>query len=104
MEQEPKIEKDTVLQALREKGLDDPAVLEMVQQWTREQELKAEQDSSGRGKLLFDLDRQDLYLAAGMKDDALQNLLDLLGQADAEGYDDLRARIAAKIEEIKTLR
>ena len=103
MEQEPKIEKELVLQALREKGLIEETT-ELVLVWTRQQELLADQDSTGRKRLEIDLEKQDFYVAAGMIDDALQNLVDLLEQSVAEGHDDLCARIVTKIEEIKTLR
>lgn len=95
----PEVTKEEVLAALREKGLTEET-MELVLVWTRQQEALADQDPTGRKRLEIDLNKQDFYVAAGMSNDARQNLEELLLQAQAENAEDFVRAIEHKIKSL----
>lgn len=98
---ENKIEKQRVLEALRAKGLEDPETKALVIKWTEEQEEIVARENTPRATIVFNIERADLYLAAGDVEGELECLEDALYQAEQEGETELALQIAKKIEEIQ---
>src|ERR1041384_6393699 len=80
-----RVEKQRLLALLREKGIDDPDVLELVNQWYREQEALAEEEGTARARILFHMELVDVYIAYGDLDGALESVNHVLYQAQQEG-------------------
>ena len=77
-ENNEKIEKETVLEALRTKGPEDPETKEMVIKWTIQREAEVDKENTNRASIIFNIERTDLYLAAGDVEGALEHLEDVL--------------------------
>ncbi|MEK7187330.1 MAG: hypothetical protein AAB691_00600 [Patescibacteria group bacterium] len=104
---ERKVEKGEVIAAIRERGLGDPQVRELVSEWTLQQEerihgagLKGENVVQAR--IIFDIDRADLYVAAGDREGALAALEDARLQAHQENEMELYAEIMQKMDELES--
>jgi len=71
-----------IAELIREKGLNDPEVRELITQWTMRRETVV-----GRNRvdaIQFNIDRANVFLAAGEVDTALEDLFDAAWNADNE--------------------
>jgi hypothetical protein len=96
--EEGNIEKGKVLEMLRTNGFDHPETRELVIKWTEQQEALV---VTSRDAIVLNIERTDLYLAAGDKDGAIECLEDALTQADQENEKELQDQIVEKIKQIK---
>ena len=105
MEQPPKpetgkekIEKEKVLELLRTRGMEDSEAREAVMQWTLEREASV---ITSRDAIVFNIERADLYRAAGDIQGALECLEDARMQAHQEQEGGLFADIEKKMDELE---
>jgi len=96
------IEKEKVLEMLRANGLGHPETMEMVIAWTKQQEALVEKEGTASARILFEIERSDLYLAVGDIEGALECLEDALTQAHQENEDEFYSQIIKKMDEIET--
>lgn len=96
-----KVEKKRILEMLRDRGPQDPETMEAVFQWTQQREALAVQDGTSRGHILFEIERADLYIAAGDIDGALECLDDARFQAQQENEPELYGQIMQRMDEIE---
>jgi len=94
---ERKISKEEVLESVRSLGIENPEAMKLVQEWTiqRESEVQTSKDA-----IVFNLERTDLYVAAGDIAGAIENLADALYQAKQENESELIDVITNKINEL----
>ncbi len=97
---ENRIEKQEVLNMLREKGLDGPEVRKLVMDWTIQQEALVEKEGTSRASIMFNIGRSDLYIATGDINGAIGCLEDALVQAHQENEIELRHEIIERMKEI----
>lgn len=97
-----KMEKEDVLEILRSKGLGDPEAMEMVMKWTMEQEELVTKENTSRAAIVFNIERSDLYIAAGDMEGAIDCLEDALTQAFQEDEKELYDQVLEKINELKS--
>lgn len=82
MEQEPTFEnkensEQQLIRLLKEKGIEDPEVRNLLDSWTREQEKQVEQsDDYEFEQIQFNLRRARLYFEAGFVENAFENFED----------------------------
>ncbi len=93
-----KIEKAKVMELLRAKGLEDPEANAAVMQWTAQREEEVMQENTSRAAIVFNVERADLYIAAGDTEGALDCLWDARTQALQENDAEMAALINAKLE------
>jgi hypothetical protein len=105
MESEPnlerRIEKSELTELIKGRGLTDPAVMELVQAWTTQQEEQVTGEDTPAATIRLNIERADLYLAAGDKQGALEVLDDARFQAHQENEDDLYRETEEKMSEIE---
>ena len=105
MESEPnlerRIEKAEVIALIKERGLIDPAVMELVKAWTTQQEEQVTSKDTPAATIRLNIERADLYLADGDKQGALDVLEGVRLQAQQENEDDLYREIEEKMSEIE---
>lgn len=105
MEHEPnlerRIEKSEVIELIKGRGLTDPAVMELVQAWTAQQEEQVTGEDTPAVTIRLNIERADLYIAAGDKQGALDVLEDARFQAQQENEDYLYREIEEKMSEIE---
>jgi rhamnogalacturonyl hydrolase YesR len=101
----PKIEKAKVLEMIRTKGLQDPETMDLIHAWTLEQEQQVALENTPTATLRFDLERVDLYLAAGDVEGALEFLENpetgLFYAALQQGDQEICSLVEVKIKEIR---
>jgi len=100
-QERPKIEKEEVLAAIRAKGIEDPEVKALILQWTKEREDERNRAQSARVVVQFEIDRADLYIAAGDIEGAIESLERASELAYGEREMDLRDTIEEKIERLE---
>lgn len=100
---EEKIEKATVVEFLKARGLEDPEALDMVLRWTRQQEAFVTAANTPAAAITFNTDRADLYLAVGDTAGALDALADARLQAYQENERELYNEIMKKMDEIEEM-
>ena len=83
------MERDVLVDALKTKGIDDVEARELLVAWTEKQEQKVETIGTREAQIQFEIDRAELYIEAGFKDDGIQALEDALTIATNEGLEDL---------------
>lgn len=98
---EGKVEKGAVLEAIRTKGLEDPETMALVVRWTKEREEERNRAASPRVGIQFEIDRADLYIAAGDIGGAIEGLEWALEHARGENQTDLYEKIKEKIERLQ---
>ncbi len=98
---EKRIEKLEVIGLIKECGLNDPAVMELVQAWTTQQEEQVTSEDTPAATIRLNIERADLYIAAGDKQGALEVLDDARFQAQQESEDDLYRAIEERMSEIE---
>ena len=98
---EKKLEKKTVLEQLQANGLDHAETNEMVMKWTEQQEALVKKENTSKAAIVFNIERSDLYLAAGDKEGALECLEDARMQAHQENEEELYDQIMRKMDEIE---
>ena len=88
---------------LKEKGVEDPEVRELLDKWTREEEARVEQsDDYHLEQISFNLKRARLYFAAGYVDEAIENFEAAQIQAWNEQKSDLYQEITDEIEKLES--
>ncbi len=85
---EGKIDKQKVVESLKAKGFEDPETMELVVKWTEQREHEVEQSGFFDERVLFELERSELYLAVGDTEGARECITDILTMALNEGKDD----------------
>lgn len=98
---EGKIEREKVLEMLRTNGLEHPETKELVMKWTAQREAEVEKENTSCAAIVFNIDRSDLYIAAGDKDGAKECLESALDQADQENEKELQDQIIEKLRSLK---
>jgi hypothetical protein len=92
-----------LISKLREKGPADAEAYGLLLQWTEEKENEAATDPSNRGHIELNLRRARLYLAAGFKDEAWENLEAARQESFQNGEGDLLTRAESIMDEIDSL-
>jgi len=92
--QEEKIEKNFVFQVLTENG-DTPATQELVDVWVKQQENLVK---TGKDRIIFYIDRADLYVAIMDIDKAKKCFEDALIQARQENEVELQKEIERRLK------
>jgi hypothetical protein len=96
MERIESIDRDALIQDLKEKGLDDPATKETLTAWVIEQEALADPDRTARGRINVSLAKARLYRDAGLEENAQAHFEDALEMAWNERMDDLYSSIQSE--------
>jgi hypothetical protein len=86
--QEAVPERSVVVEALREKGAEDPEALEMYVKWITAREEWATQENTSRANLDVNIERAELLAEAGLRQEAIEAYGDALIQAWNERLDD----------------
>lgn len=96
-----KIEKDKVLEMLRLNGIEHSETMAMVVSWTKQQEALVVQEGTVEARIIFELERSDLYLAIGDTKGYLDCLEDARTQAYYENETELYDQITKKMNEVE---
>lgn len=91
------VEKATLIALLKERGIDDGETKEMLVRWTEEQEKKVEALGTREAQVEFEIERAELYLDSGFREEGVQTLEDALMIAAQEGLDELAEKIENKL-------
>ena len=97
--QERKIKTAEVVKILQSKGLDNPEAKKLFMDWTMQREMETEKGTP-KDRIIFNMERADIYLAVGDKEGALNALEDALMQAVGESEKDLYNIILKKMAEL----
>ena len=89
---ERKIEKSTVIELLRKRGIDDGEAKKLFMSWTLQREQETDKSTS-RDRIIFNMERAEMYLAIGNNEDALDALDDARRQALQHNETDLYNKI-----------
>lgn len=98
-----KIEKGKVLELLRVNGYEHPETKEAVIRWTEQQEALVTKENTSHARITFEIERADLYIAAGDIDGALDCLEDARVQVHYENETELYDLIMKKMDEVEGL-
>lgn len=92
-----------LIQALREKGVEDPETRALLQKWAEGEETKAEAATQARveASIAFERKRAKLYLEAGFVNEALDALEDARMQAHQIQNQELYNVIMAEMDRIE---
>jgi len=109
MEKEPIFEENEtpeqklvrLLKDMKEKGVENPEVMKLLDNWTREQEKKVEQTDDPEAPIKFNLLRARLYFKAGYVEEAFENFEAARMQAWNEGRDELYQSIMEEMNQIE---
>lgn len=88
---------------IKEKGLTDPQAIVLFNEWSKEQEKKAEQfiDREYIEKQIeLDFEKAQIYFEAGYTDEALEEFNQVLDRCEQENMEELFHRIFAKAAEL----
>lgn len=96
-----KIEEEDILEMLRVNGPKDPKTIEMVMQWTKQQEVLVETENTSCAAILFNIEQSNLFVAAGDIEGAIGCLWDAETQALEAGEVELYEQIKEKIGEME---
>lgn len=96
-----KIEKEKVLEMLRAHGFDHPETKEIVTKWAEQREASVMEKNTRRAQVLFEIERSELYLAAGDAEGALRCLEDARFVAHQENEHELYGQIMKRMDEIE---
>jgi hypothetical protein len=88
------------VQLLRERGSDDDEARESLIAWTVEKEKMVNELGTREAQIDFEIERAELYAAAGFNEDARMVLDDALMIAEQEGLDGYKEKVARKLLEI----
>lgn len=107
-EGEPKFEEEKdfeqrLTRLLREKGIEDPEVKDLLIQWTIEQEKRVEGSGDSESPIRFNLRRARLYFEAGYTEEAIENFEAARTQALNEQRNELYWDITDEMIERKIL-
>lgn len=91
-----------VLAKIREKGLSDPETMELVINWTKQEEERVTQEGTSEATIGLNIARADLYVAAGDIEGALDCLESARVEAHNEGLQDLFDAIMKKMDELES--
>ncbi|GEM_PF-2482565 len=100
------IKKEKVIEMLQANGLEHPETKKMMLDWTRQQEASILKENmngkdNNRANIIFDIERSDLYIAAGDMGGVL-DLLDSARQRALQGDEkDLYDQIMKKMDEVE---
>jgi len=86
---------------LRANGLEHPETKNLMLKWTKQQEMLVVKENVSRAIIIFNIERSDLYLAIGDKDEALDCLEDARLQAHQENETELYSQIMKKMDGIE---
>ncbi len=93
-----------VLEAVKLLGPGNPENRRLVTEWTvREEEAvrrNTEREPLARASIRFNIQRAELYFAAGNIDGAIDCLYDAIDQAANEGHDDLRQEAQMRADSV----
>lgn len=90
-----------VIRLFKEKGLEDKEAKELLDAWLREQEAIAEKAANySLAVIELNIKRAGLYLAIGLREEALENLEDARVQAFQENRTELLEEINTKINKL----
>ena len=100
IENSEKIEKAKVLEMLKVNGFDHSETKELMLKWLgqREEEVTKDPDTDYAGFIL-NLERSELYAAAGMIDDAFDVLDDTLMQAENQVNEEDKEKMKKQVKE-----
>ena len=108
MEKEPifknedeQVSEQQLIQLLKEKGIKNSEVKDMLIKWTIEQEKKVEKSDDSEAPIHFNIKRAHLYLDAGYIKEALENFEAAQTQAYQERRDELCQEITEEMDKIK---
>ena len=102
-ESEDMINDYELMDMLGSRGLEDSETIILLEQWTIQQEKRADEDPTGKARIDLNSRRAHLYLAMGDKDGAIDCLRDALTGTINEGYDKLAERIRVHIDNLENL-
>ena len=91
-----------LIQKLKEKRTEDPEARELLQGWLDDEEAKANRINTSRANIELNLRRAKVYYAAGLIDEALENLAAVMEQSSQEREPDLHNQAVLMIEDIKS--
>lgn len=96
--------KQRVVEALRQKGLEDPESIQLFTEWAKKQEAQVESagsvEQSREIQIRFEIERADIYNDAGFKSEAAVALEDARTIASNEGLDSLQKEIEQKLNSL----
>ena len=93
-------ERADLAEVLKTKGIEDKEVLEMLIAWTERKEQEVERIGTREAQLNFEMERAELYLKAGLIEEAIQALDDAYSIASKEGLSEYVKKIEEKIASI----
>jgi hypothetical protein len=96
-----KIEKGKILEMLKANGSEHPETKALVIKWTEQQEALVNKENTNRAAIIFNIERSDLYIAAGDIAGALECLEDARLQAHQENETELYDQIMKKMDEME---
>jgi hypothetical protein len=94
------MERTVLVDVLKTRGIEDVEARELLVAWTEKQEQKVESAGTREAQIQFEIDRAELYIESGFKDDGAQALEDALTIATQEGLEDLVKLIEEKLSSI----
>lgn len=95
------IKKTDVIESIKSKGVSNPETISMITAWTLQEEARVARENTSRATIVFNIERADLYVAAGDIQGALECLEDARLQAHNENETDLYQQILTKMDEIE---
>ena len=93
-------ERADLAEVLKIKGIEDKEVFEMLSNWTERKEQEVERIGTQEAQLEFEIERAELYLEAGLIQEAIQALDDAYIIASNEGLSEYVKKIEEKIASI----
>ena len=99
--EDEQVSEQLLIQSLKEKGVENPKVKEILIKWTIEQEKKVKELDNPEAPINFNIKRALLYSDAGYVKEAFENLYAARTQAYQERRDELCQEITEKINKIK---
>ncbi|HEY4524057.1 MAG TPA: hypothetical protein VJK04_04275 [Candidatus Paceibacterota bacterium] len=92
------VSEEELIKSLKERGIHDVTAMTLLDRWTAQEEATVGKDPLDSIK--FNQRRARIYLMAGYKEEALDNLEDAAIQAVNENRRELRQQIIAEMERI----
>ncbi len=95
------IKKTDVIESIKSNGVSSPETLAMIIAWTLQEEVRVSRENTSRAATVFNIERADLYMAAGDTEGALECLEDARVQAHNENETELYQQILTKMDEVE---
>lgn len=97
----PKIELSYLCEKIRERGLNDPEVKDLIGQWCDGEQAMVDANPTVEARVEFEIRRAEIGRAARDLEGAVRTLEDALTVAEEEGHGELCARISEMLKELE---